>query len=801
MNQNLKLPEDAVSNGNSDLEIRAILERYLRHWKWFLLSIILFILLAYFKLNFTRKQYQATATIKIKDEKGSDKSALSAFQDLGFMGSPKENVEDEIEILKSKSLVSETIKSLKLNVSFFTKENTISSFLDNTLGTSTNFYEIENYQEKPLKINFSVSDSILNKLSTKFIIDVKSPNKFTYTDIETGINKKSDFGKKMTTSFGEMTITPNVDLKKQRLIGNKILVSISSIKGLTNSYLARLEIEPKAEYSNILSLTLKDGVKNKAEDFLNELVNNYNKRAIRLKKELSENTSDFVSERLGIISKELANVDLTAENLKTQFRMSDAASDAALNMQADQELESQIANANTELNKIGYIKDVLSENKGKEVIPISIGNRNISDLTSQYNKLVMDRKRLLENSTEKNPIIVNIDEQLKTLNGNIKQGLNNLESSQKIALSGLSKQSSLIRSRLYSAPQKERKVRDVQRQQQIKEQLYLYLLQKREETAITLGVADPKAKIIDLAESTYKPVSPKKGVTYILFSLIGFLLPAGLIYVSDVLDTKIHTREDVEKILNIPIIGDIPKLENTKERYLIKKEDYSSIAEAFRILRTNLNFILPNNKFNESKVIFITSTIAHEGKSLVSSNLATSLAHAGKKTLLMGMDIRAPKIESYLGSRGQIGITNYIANANVKPSEITIESNVENLSIMSSGDLAPNPAELLMDSRVNDLFNHSRENYDYIIVDTAAFSMVTDTLILSKYADAFIYVIRTNFLDKRMLRYVGNLYKDDRLPNIALLVNGVDHKKSYGYGYGYGYGSQFEESKKKKKFL
>lgn len=797
----MKLPEDTPHDGSTDLEIRAILERYSRHWKWFLLSVIFFIFLAFFKLNFTRKQFESITTIKIKDEKGSDKSALSAFQDIGFMGSPKENVEDEIEILKSKSLVSETVKSLNLNISFFTKKNTISSFIDNTIGANTNFYEIENYKNKPLTVNFSLTDSALNKLSTRFIISVKSPSKYVYTDIETGVSKNSDFGKKMTTSFGEVTITPNTDLKKEGLIGNNILVSVSSIRSLTNSYVDRLEIEPKAEYSNILSLKLKDAVKSKAEDFLNELVNNYNKRAIRLKKELSESTSDFVSERLGIISKELANVDLTAENLKTQFRMSDAASDAALNMQADQELESQIANANTELNKIGYLKDVLNENRGKDILNISVGNRNISELTNQYNKLVMDRKRLLENSTEKNPIIVNLDEQLKTLNSNIKQGLNNLESSQKIALSGLSKQSNLIRSRLYSAPQKERKVRDVQRQQQIKEQLYLYLLQKREETAITLGVADPKAKIIDLAESSYKAVSPKKGVLYILFSLIGFLLPAGFIYISDILDTKIHTREDVEKILNIPIIGDIPKLENTKERYLIKKEDYSSIAEAFRILRTNLNFILPNNKFNESKVIFITSTIAHEGKSLVSSNLATSLAHAGKKTLLMGMDIRAPKIESYLGSRGQIGITNYIANSNIKPNDITIDSNVENLSIMSSGDLAPNPSELLMDNRVSDLFDHSRENYDYIIVDTAAFSMVTDTLILSKYADAFIYVIRTNFLDKRMLKYVGNLYKDERLPNIALLVNGVDHKKSYGYGYGYGYGTQFEEKNKKKKII
>lgn len=801
MNKNLNNPEGSQLN-NNDLDIRTIVEKYLRHWKWFVLSFLLFIFLAYLKLNFSRKQYEATATIKIKDEKGTDKSALSAFQDIGFMGSPKENIEDEIEILKSKSLISETIKSLKLNISYLTDKNTISKFLDNTIGYNSHFYEKENYINPPIKINFFTPDSIVDNMSGSFVIKVNSSNKFTFENLENNQTRKGDFGKRLRTKFGEITIIPNGNLKKNDLVNKEILVSISSIKDLTNSYLESLNIEPRSEYSNVLLLSLKDGVKARAENFLNELVNKYNQRVIRLKEELSKSTSDFVSKRLNIISKELANVDLTAENLKTQFGMSDAASDAGLNMQADQEIESKIVATNTELGKIGYLKDILNENSGKDVIPINVGNGNISNLTNQYNQLVMERKRLLKNSTEKNPIIENIDDQLKDLNSNIKQGLDNLESSQKIALQGLSQQGALIRSRLYSAPKKERKVRDIQRQQQIKEQLYLYLLQKREETAITLGVADPKAKIIDMAESSMKAVAPKKKILYIMFAFLGLLLPAGFIYISDLLDAKIHTREDVEKVLNIPIIGDIPKLENSKERYLIKKEDYSSVAEAFRILRTNLNFILPQKGDSKSKVIFITSTIAHEGKSLVSSNLATALAYAGKKTLLMGMDIRAPKIESYLGARSKVGITNYIASPDIKPSDITVASNIENLNIISSGDLAPNPSELLMDDRVGDLFDHSRENYEYIIVDTAAFSMVTDTLILSKYADAFIYVIRTNFLDKRMLKYVNDLYRDERLPNIALLINGVDHKKSYGYGYGYGYGTQFENSsKKKKKFI
>ena len=346
---------------------------------------------------------------------------------------------------------------------------------------------------------------------------------------------------------------------------------------------------------------------------------------------------------------------------------------------------------------------------------------------------------------------------------------------------------------------KKTQIRDVTRKQQTKEQLYLYLLQKREETAITLGVADPNAKIIDKAESSPYKVAPKKKMAYLFALVIALLIPFSIFYLRDILDSKIHTREDIEKVLSIPIIADIPKLQGKKTRYLIKREDHSGIAEAFRILRTNISFILPKTASNnDGKVVFVTSSIAHEGKSLVSTNLGTALSHANKKTLILGLDIRAPKIEPYLGVRSKQGVTNFIINSDIEPKDIIVSApDNENLDIITSGDLAPNPAELLMNVRIKELFDFAKENYEYIIVDTAAFSMVTDTLLLSKFADAFIYVIRANYLDKRMLKYVNFLYKEKRLPNMALLLNGVDQKKTYGYGYGYGYGTAFENSQKK----
>jgi capsular exopolysaccharide synthesis family protein len=796
--QNINTSENNNSL-ESGLDIKVIINRYLRFWKWFLLSFIISVLIAFIKLNFTRPQFEAKTSIKIIDEKRGDKSTLSAFQDLsGESSGYKDEINDEIVIIKSRSLVAEVVKSLQLNIRFFTKKNAISSFLDDNLGFNTAFFEIESYEEPPLKLNFFINDSILYNTEKSFIITINSLNNYTYSDTKNIVSKKKEFGKKLTTDFGSLIITPKVDLKKDSLINTSILVSISPIKKVVDFYVKNLSVQTNTEFSSIVNLSISDGRKQKAEDFLNILVQKYNDRAVSLKDELSKSTSDFVSRRLEIISNDLGDVDLTAQSIKVRYGISDNASKVGLNMQSSQQLERQVVDVNTQLQTIGLMKEFVSQNDGNELIPdLGVSDNNSTSFKQQYNQLMIEKQRLLKNSTEKNPTVVNISEQLSKLKQNFRQSLDNLESTQKITLDNLNKQHSLYNSRIYAAPKQEKLIRDIERQQQIKEQLYLYLLRKREETAISLGVAEPNAEIIDYALSLPFPISPKKKMVYLSAGLIGLIIPLLYLYLVNLLDTKIHTREEVERVLSVPIIGDIPKLEIKNKRYLISKEDYSSTAEAFRILRTNINFVVSDSN-KKGKVFFITSTIAHEGKSLVSTNLATALALAGKKTLILGMDIRAPKIEPYLGIRGKIGVTNYIADSSVPVEDILFKApNVDNLDIVSSGDLAPNPSELLMNPRVAELFAYARENYEYIIVDTAAFSMVTDTLLLSGYADAFIYVIRANFLDKRMLKYIKSLYHDRRLPKMSILINGVDHKKSYGYGYGYGYGVEYEKSTKK----
>jgi len=785
------------NSSNTNIDIRETIGKYLRHWKWFAFSLIIFIFFAYLNLNFTRPQYEANASIKIIDEKRGDKSALSAFQDIGSISSGyKDEINDEIVIIKSRSLISEVIKTLNLNIRFFTVENTISNFLDDNLGMKTSFYEVESYENPPLKLNFFIDDKILHQINKEFFITINSEDEYTFYDAEFDVTKKKAFGEKIITDFGSLIITPNVDLKNEEHINKSIQVNISPIENLVDDYVKSIIIEPNSEFSSIINLKIRDGRKKKAEDFLNTLIQKYNDRAVSLKDKLSESTSNFVSKRLEIISNELGEVDLTAQSIKTRYKLSDQASQVGLNMQSSQDLERRVVDVSTQLETIGLMKNFVEANDGNDLIPdLGVGDNNSSTFKDQYNQLMIEKQRLLKNSTEKNPIVANINEQLSSLKENFTQSLNNLESTQKVTLNNLNKQNSLYNARIYAAPKQEKQIRDIQRQQQIKEQLYLYLLRKREETAISLGAAEPNAEIIDYAVSLPFSTSPKKKMTYLVFLALGLFVPFLIITLFDLLDTKIHTRGEVERILNIPIIGDIPKLETKNKRYIITKEDYSSIAEAFRILRTNINFIVKDSN-EKGKVIFITSTIAHEGKSLVSTNLATALALAGKRTLILGMDIRAPKIEPYIGVRGKTGITNYIVDSSISIEDILLKApNIDNLEVVSSGDLAPNPSELLMHPRVKDLFDYGRENYDYVIVDTAAYSKVTDTLVLSSFADAFIYVVRANFLDKRMLQYIRSLYFNKRLPKMSVLINGLDHKKSYGYGYGYG--TSFEKPNKK----
>lgn len=456
------------------------------------------------------------------------------------------------------------------------------------------------------------------------------------------------------------------------------------------------------------------------------------------------------------------------------------------------EVETQKEVLNT---MISYLKE-----ENSKLLPTNLGleEEGVSVLVQNYNELVLERGRLMASATPENPTVVNLTNQIDQLRQNVLQSLDQLRQTILITEKDLDAQQGRIRGKISAIPGIERLYRDIERQQGIKETLYLYLLQKREETAISLAVTTPKAKIVDSAYSLKEPISPKPKIVYLGSLIAGLLIPFLVIYTRNLLDTKIHSRQDIEKLLpQIPILGELPQLE-AKEKETIKLNDRSVLAESFRILRTNLSYLLKAQQQADAKVLYVTSTIKGEGKTFTAFNLALSLNSTGRSVLILGADVRNPQLHRYInkpeGIKGK-GLSEYLYDDKVTIDSIIndLEINRHHMKIILSGRIPPNPAELLMSDRFGTLIEQVRGQYDFIIVDTAPTMLVTDTLLISQFADLTLYVARAEFTDKKLLNYPKELYTDKRITNMAFVVNNVSYA-NFGYGtkYGYGYGIERE---------
>jgi capsular exopolysaccharide synthesis family protein len=770
-----------INDNDESLNLRLQLENYLFHWKWFVLGVAVALLGAFLYLRYTPNQYSVSTTILVKDEsKGGLASELSAFEDLGLMGGSKASLDNEMELLKSKSLAERVAKTLGLNVSFFREGRVMKSELFK--------------KAAPVKINFFSPDSVFYKLDTTFMVKITSESTFTLKDAEGKESKDHNFGALVKMSFGEMSVTP---LRKGKFEDNEeIIVQIVPFESAVNRYKNALQIQEVSKKSSVLRLSLIDPVKLKAEEILDNLVAQYNNDAVEDKNILAKSTNEFINQRIVIINEDLSTVEKGAEQFKTANQLTDLATEAGLAVQSKSEIEKNLLDLNTQLKLAEYVSDYVNANSG-ELIPanMGIGDASVDGNTEKYNQLVLERNRILKGSTEKNPTIINLNGQIKSLEQSIKQSLAATKASLKISLKAIKGQENRFASTISEVPKQERVFRDIQRQQQIMETIYLYLLEKREENAITMAVTQPSAKIIDTAYGSNIPVAPKRNIIYLAALLLGLLIPFGVIYVRSLIDNKIHTRKDVESVVKAPILGDVPKTKSAK-KIVVSDSDRSSIAESFRLLRTNINFMLTGVK-EGGKTIFITSTISGEGKTFVAINLAAVLSLTNKKVLLIGADIRKPKIGDYLELTYEKGLTHYLIDNDLKITDIIKSVSELNFDFIGSNLIPPNPSELLMNGRFEDVLAYGKQHYDYVIVDTAPVNLVTDTLLLSHLADMFIFVVRANYLDKRLLSIPKMIYEAKRLPNMAMLINCTDLERGYGYGYGYGY-TYYEENKVKK---
>lgn len=769
--------------GFRDFNLKDQLYKYAKYWYWFLLCAILALASAYMYLRYTTPLYGVSSTLVILQEDNLSEAGLSAFKELGLEQSQTQ-IENEIQILKSKTLIREVVEKLKLNIQYFNEGN---------------FKKIEQYKNTSIKIRFFEADSIVHKKGAIINIRLDSKTSFSLLDHDKKEVGKYQFGSVINTPAGEATIIPNNGIHENQL-GQIIKIKVIPVNSLVRSYRSKLLVNLTSYKSTVLEISLRDNNINKAIDFIDNLVSIYEESTTTHKQQTSKKTVSFINDRLNLISKDLSSVDNEAAGYLSKFGLIEDGSVAA------QQAASSSSENKKEILKL-QTKDALlkkTENKiqNKEneyaTIPLNLNldNNSVSGDISRYNTLIAKRERLLKSSSLQNPVVVNINTQLEGLKAILLKSISEEKDKIQLQIKSLKSQEKLFSGQLYSAPERQKDLRVIAREQGVKEQLYLNLLEKKEEANITSHITVPNSRKIDKASVISPiPVFPNKKNTYMLALLFSFVFPFSIIYAKDLLNTSVKSKQDLEDSVSTPILSSIPKVK-IKNSFAVEKMSRTPISEAFRILRTDIDFLMADVKKPTGKVIFVTSSISGEGKTFISSNIAKVLSISGNKVAYVGTDFRLPKFHEIFDlPKGEktVGFTNFISNTELGFEDVIWQEPSEDpLDVIPPGIIPPNPSGLLMNDRVKMMFDYLEENYDYVVVDTSPSGLVTDTVLIGKYADLTVYVVRENYSDKRLLSIPEKFHKEKRLNNLAVLLNGVSkgYGNGYGYGYGYGYGKK-----------
>ena len=785
---------------DKEIDIQELLFKYLIHWPWFVGAVIVCLISAYIYLYVATPVYNISATVLIKDDKkGGSSNNVAGLDELGLSGliTSSQSIDNEIEVLRSKTLVKEVVNYLNLYVTYQDDDQIPSKEL---------------YKTSPVQVNMTPQEA--EKLKTKVVIEmVLHPQGSLDVNVKMEDKEIQKHFEKLPailpTNQGTLSFfqtTDSISSKKNEEVGSPvqdmrhITATISQPMNVVRRYCENLSIEPTSKTTSVVTVSLKNSSLQRGQDFINQLLEMYNRNTNNDKNEIAQKTAEFIDERIGIISKELGSTEADLETFKRDAGITDLSSDAQIALTGNAEYEKKQVENRTQISLVEDLKKYLGHNE-YEILPSNVGLKDIT-LAAQidrYNEMLIERKRLLRTSTENNPAIINLDTSIRATKANVQATLEGTLQGLFITKADLDREAKRYMRRISDAPGQERQYVSIARQQEIKAGLYLMLLQKREENAIMLAATANNAKIIDDAIADVIPVSPKRSVIYLAALCLGIAIPVVVIYMIDLTKFKIESRADVEKLTSVPIAGDIPLTDekNTKEGSIAVFENQNNLmSETFRNIRTNIQFMLQNNK----KVILVTSTVSGEGKSFTSANLAISLSLLGKKVVIVGLDIRKPGLNKVFNlSSKEKGITQYLANPEMDLMSLVQLSDVNrNLYILPGGTVPPNPTELLARDGLDKAIEILKKNFDYVILDTAPIGMVTDTLLIGRVADLSAYVCRADYTHKAEYTLINELFHEQKLPNLCTIINGVDLKKrKYGYYYGYGkYGKHYGYGKR-----
>ena len=784
------------NSGIEEINIKDILFKYLDYWKWFLVGIILSLFVAYTYIRYKNEIFQTTAKIKILD---NSKGGMKLPSDVAALFSnSKVNLDNEIEVIKSHRLLELVARNLNLGTTYYSVGNIKTSEL---------------WKNKPFRVIWlDVKDSIYERSNSLEI--ALQPNGYKLISKVKISDILYKYGQKNKINGQEFILQLEENISVYNNGNDHFKVSRTPlsivVQGLSNS----IQLASTAKQSEVLSLELTGENKDKSEAIINEIIDKFNQDGVTDRQLVSQRTIDFVNERFVNLSGELDSIENKKKLFKTENNLSYLLEDAKIAVSKKNLTEGDYYALETQIALAKLLEDTLKKDGPFELLPSNIGieNANINSLISDYNKVVLDRGKLLVSAGLKNPLVLEYSDKIIELKQNVLASIKVLQRQLAVTIQNVKSLKQENSSTFSSIPTKEKILRSIERQQNIKETLYLFLLQKREEASVAKAITTPSIKVVDYAMTNFTPIAPKKSTIYFSALVIGFLIPFGIIYVIFLLDTKIHTRLDFDRLSpNIPVVAEIPFI--NEDQRIITKNDRSVLAESFRILRTNINYLIPHKKEGKCPVIYTCSSIKGEGKTFVSLNLALTLSSLDKKVLLVGADLRNPQLHKYLKiNKNRIGLSNYLYDPTTDWKNLINEKvfNNEFMSIIFAGVVPPNPAELLSNGRFEELLNILKKDYDYIVVDTAPTILVTDTLLISQFADLTVYVTRADHTDKKLLTYSKGLKEQDKLVNMSYVINNVGGEKGYGYGYkysygytygynygyGYGYGEEMDEGNK-----
>lgn len=778
-------------NSSGEFNLKHIFNKFfLRHWYLYVYTLVLAMITAYFYNWYATPIYFTSSTVLIKDPRqnqtGNDLlSKLGQYDNIGTM-------DNEIGVIRSRALIHKTLSELGFDKSYFLKGDVKTSEL---------------YKESPIVLEADT----LYRVATNAALNIQIISSTKYKIIKGDRATIYSFGQTVTHKFGKFRVNKTsffVDKYYNNPNAEKtnILVRFNDLDVLTDTYQGALKVEPVSKQASLLQISMQGPVKAKTEDFLNKHCDVYIKKGTENKNEYAVNTLKFIDEQLELLTRDIDINEANVEGFRVKKGITDLNIEAGSYLEAVKSFDYKISDIQVQLSFLDYLEKYLTS--GNEIAgnvspsTIMVNDPSLQNMVIKLSDLENQKKAKSSIIKTGNPVIKQLTDEIENTRAQILETIRSSRNGLSASLAEAQTQKGAIQSKLRLLPSSQRELTSLMRGSNIKETLYQYLLQKKAETAILLASTTADNRVVDSARTFPKPLKPVKSLTYSVALLLGLIIPALIIYARDVMNDKISDRFDLERLTNIPILGMIG-LSASKSSLVVTEKPNSHISEAFRSIRTNLQYFSQNR---EKNTIMITSSISSEGKSFCSINLAVMMSLSGRKTVLVGCDLRKPKITVGFDFTSEVGLSNYLIGIANEKEIIQNSGSIQNLDIILSGPKPPNPSELIISQKMDTLFAYLRQHYDYIILDTPPIGLITDAMVLSKYADVTVYVVRQSVTRKHHLNFINNLYAEGKIKNICIVLNalrasnksyGYGYEYAYGYGYGYGYG-YYEEDKNEK---